>query len=492
VHKDKVLKSWITSVRLIDEVRTVETKHHHELIEETLDRQAKHQNTKTDTLCGPSCHGNTSQSNAVSSILSSATNFVKLPPLTDTEHTLLHKHNGCTKCCHFYMDHHSQSCPNGFLLGKGYKTLTVTDALSAKKGKAVAKLIAKPITATSSTIESINSDNEISATATILPDSPGEYTSDSDEDWDVSCHKVSGLLHHSKHLIWNCQIHSLTDDFPVKMHALIDNSTHITLICPELVDSLGLKKYCLHKLEIVDVAFSKENKKTELYHYVKLSLSSLDCAWTSHIVKALVTPGLCTPVILGLPWLEQNTIVTDHATCTCIDKMKLYDLLNPPLIVPPLPPKPKLHEQIKITKVDKKLVLAELMMVVSDQLKNAKLKPEQVKDFNVTGAVCQRLDVLITQEQLAKKEKKLKTDFQEIFEPIPHAEELPQDVVAEIHIKNTEKTIKSCSYPSPQKYKQAWQILIQQHLDTSQICPSSSLCASPAFIVPKSNPNMLP
>ena len=48
------------------------------------------------------------------------------------------------------------------------------------------------------------------------------------------------------------------------------------------------------------------------------------------------------------------------------------------------------------------------------------------------------------------------------------------------------------SYPSPQEYKQAWQILIQQHLDTRQIRPSSLLCALPTFIVSKANPNVLP
>jgi hypothetical protein len=180
----------------------------------------------------------------------------------------------------------------------------------------------------------------------------------------------------------------------------------------------------LHKPELVDVAFSKEKKKTELYYYVKLSLSSLDCAWTSRVVKAIVTPDLCLPIILGLPWLERNSIVTDHVARTCIDKINLYDLLNPPPIVPPLPPKPKLREQIKITKADKKLVLAELMMVVHDRLKNAKLRPEQVKDFNVAGAIRERLDVLITQEQLNKREKILKAEFKEIFEPIPHANEL--------------------------------------------------------------------
>jgi len=273
-HKDKVLKSWIMSVHLIDEACTVKMKRHCELIEETLNHQAKCQNTKMDTLCGPSHCGNTSQSNAVSGIWSS--NFVKLPPLTNTECTLLHEHDGCTKCHHFYMDHCSQSCPNGFPVGKGYKTLTVTDALSAKKGKAVAKPNAKPIAATSSTIKSVDSDNEISATAAILPDSPGEYTSDSDEDWDVSCCEVSGLPHCSKHLIWNCQIHSLTDDFPVKTCALINNGAHLALICPELVDSLGLKKYHLHKPEIVDVAFRKEHKKTKLYHYISKMTSGLE------------------------------------------------------------------------------------------------------------------------------------------------------------------------------------------------------------------------
>jgi hypothetical protein len=40
----------------------------------------------------------------------------------------------------------------------------------------------------------------------------------------------------------------------------------------------------------------------------------------------------------------------------------------------------------------------------------------------------------------------------------------------------------------PWKYKEAWQILIQQHLDAGCIHPSTL----PAFIIPKSNPNVLP
>jgi len=223
-------------------------------------------------------------------------------------------------------------------------------------------------------IETIDSEDNLSAMAAILPNSPSNYASDSDEDWDVSRHEVSRAPLCSEHLIWNRQINSLMDDFPVKTRALIDNGAHLVLICPELVDRLGLKKYHLKTLELVNIAIRKEKKKTELYYYVKLSLSSLDSAWTSCTIRVIIAPGLCLPIILGLPWLEQNHIVMDHAARTCIDKIKLYDLLNPPLILPPPPPKPHLKEQLKMTRADKKLVLAELMMVCHDCLKNKKLQ----------------------------------------------------------------------------------------------------------------------
>lgn len=86
----------------------------------------------------------------------------------------------------------------------------------------------------------------------------------------------------------------------------------------------------------------------------------------------------------------------------------------------------------------------------------------------------------------------LHSEFKEVFEPILHVNELPTNVYASIQLKDAEKMIKSCLYPSPWKYKEVWSILIQQHLDAGRIRPSSSPCASPAFIVPKANPNVLP
>ena len=145
--------------------------------------------------------------------------------------------------------------------------------------------------------------------------------------------------------------------------------------------------------------------------------------------------------------------------------------MNPSPILPPRPPKPKLREQIKETKLDKKLVLAELLLVCNDRFKDQKLRPVIFEDFNVVGTICGHIEILANKEKLAQLEIKLKSNFREVFEAIPHVSELPTNVLASIHLKNAEQMIKLHSYPSPRKYKEAWGILIQQHLDAGQIQP---------------------
>lgn len=137
----------------------------------------------------------------------------------------------------------------------------------------VAKPYIKVVATTTAIIETVSLDDKITAAAAILPDSDREYNSDSDEDWYVLHHEVSPPIH-GKYLIWCCQLHSLTEDFPVMMHTSINNSMHLILIFPKLIEQLGLKKYKLHKPELVNVAFSNQRN-----NYVKLSLTSLDFVW---------------------------------------------------------------------------------------------------------------------------------------------------------------------------------------------------------------------
>jgi len=164
--------------------------------------------TDANALCGPSRHNNTASSSSTSSSTSNC-----LAPLTEGEHSLLNEHDGCTKCKCFYIGHHSHNCTLGFPTAKGYHMLTISNALAAKKTKATVKTNTKAVSATITAINS--SDDEASAVATVLPNSLGGYSLDSVEDANISCCNVSSPLC-VKHLFWNCQIHRLIDDFPVK------------------------------------------------------------------------------------------------------------------------------------------------------------------------------------------------------------------------------------------------------------------------------------
>ena len=110
----------------------------------------------------------------------------------------------------------------------------------------------------------------------------------------------------------------------------------MVLIRPEIVEELGLPIFALKEPEIVDVAISFSEtglsitQKT-LVHYVKLRASSSDSIFQLRVVHAVVCPGLCMPVVFGLPFLEINDIICDHKNRACIvrDKNLNYNLLKP-------------------------------------------------------------------------------------------------------------------------------------------------------------------
>src|ERR1700678_1860097 len=117
---------------------------------------------------------------------------------------------------------------------------------------------------------------------------------------------------------------------------------------------------------------------------------------------------------------------------------------------------------------------------------------EKTADLDIVSAVRQRIESLALEASLRKEEAEIREDFRDLFEPIPHVNRLPTDCLAEIHLKDPTLRVKGRTYPCPQKYRESWQILIKQHLDAGRIRPSSSPHASPAFIVPKSDPTALP
>jgi len=96
------------------------------------------------------------------------------------------------------------------------------------------------------------------------------------------------------------------------------------------------------------------------------------------------------------------------------------------------------------------------------------------------------------QQKYTALEEKLKTKFGRTFEPIPHVDELPDDVYCRIKVKDATRTISRKTYGCPCKYCDAWKTLIDNHVESGKIRLSNSAFASPSFIIPKSDPTALP
>ena len=149
------------------------------------------------------------------------------------------------------------------------------------------------------------------------------------------------------HYIWHANVHGVSE-FPTPVDCLLDNGAHLVLIRPETVADLGLKIRKLHKPQLATVAIKSKRHTFHLFDYVHLTLSSLNNAWTSQPVRALIAADLCTNILLGLPFLKHNKIVIDHDSDTVIDKITGFDLLNENKIFPLLhPPKPRVSPKQK-------------------------------------------------------------------------------------------------------------------------------------------------
>ncbi|KAK0236507.1 hypothetical protein EDD85DRAFT_791801 [Armillaria nabsnona] len=146
------------------------------------------------------------------------------------------------------------------------------------------------------------------------------------------------------HLLWMCAIENRDTSAQnpcTDITALVDDGAHLVLIRPQLVDHLKLKCCLLPEPIEIGVAMSDSPfPACRLTEWVKLKPHNITNAWPSHTVRAIITPGLCSDVILGLLFLEANQIVIDHHACTIIAKQTGFDLLHPQTPIPHTAPLP--------------------------------------------------------------------------------------------------------------------------------------------------------
>ena len=180
----------------------------------------------------------------------------------------------------------------------------------------------------------------------------------------------------------------------------------------------------------------------------------------------------------------------DHELRTCIDKVTGYDLLNPLKITRTvIKPKPRFGPDLK---KKQKAVAADIKSLFPQTLSSLNESAENRMPCPI-AAIRNRVETLVSEEQLRLKDAEFKDRYLDLFPPdVPDVAELPDDVLMNVKLRDELKPMVARAYSCPHKYREGWKTLIQQHLAASRIRPSNSDYVSPAFIVPKADPNVLP
>ncbi|KAH9939459.1 hypothetical protein B0H21DRAFT_698417 [Amylocystis lapponica] len=253
------------------------------------------------------------------------------PRLTKDEKELLRKYSGCFTCRKFFVDHQSKTCPNGYPKGAGYRTLTMSN-VNSTKAKSDGKENQKPRVA-AVTDDNTASDGEAEVVAAVVNGSPLAATSGilgTGSDSDNSEYVLASVS--VPHIPWSAVIHLLGVGYSDPLPMLINSGSTTVLIRESLVASLNLRRWKLPHPKAMGSAWAdKEEVATE---FVKLHVSSPNFAWSSVTCHAIIVPSLCSPVILGRPFLKSSHLVVDHNCDTIVDKRTEQNILD---TTPPAP-----------------------------------------------------------------------------------------------------------------------------------------------------------
>jgi hypothetical protein len=379
------LPKWLDEVKRIDDLIRAERADFDAFTKTTRDNTRR-----SNMLSEPSrCANVTANPN------NSNTSRPVLPKLTSVERQLLYDNEGCLKCRRVFVAHRSTDCPNNFPEPTTYKPLTQSFV------ELIRKRVKKPVAAIAgpSNNDEANESSTYAPIATVMgmSSNPTAYAAsnltnviegDSLSDDSVSNKEntppVPFQAHASSvltammddvapltvpHLYWRCAVSGPKNEFPVIFKALMDHGADTVFISEAFATSLCLKHRKLNQDMSVEMAMPGEGKKqvVTMSEWVKLQLYDPLGGWQSKTIRAVIAPSLCSPVILGLPFLSHNKIIVDHQARTAIAKDSGFDLLNPKPPAPKPPPKKKLKEFFRDLQEDRKIMLAELKMVCAER-----------------------------------------------------------------------------------------------------------------------------
>ncbi len=410
-----------------------------------------------------------------------------IPKLTDNDRKLLNDHEGCYKCRRFYTGHVASECKT-WPDPATYKPLTQKLALDAKALKDTGRTRGNVATV----VDDLD-DDAVAAVSSASPPARASCVLGSGSDSEVC---VAPL--YSSHTVLRAVVLSHAVE-STPMSTLIDSGAHTVLIRQDVVNRLQLRQYPLPAPHKLGNAWG--TGETESKVYVRLRIALPDFSWTSVSCRAIVVPSLCAPVILGKPFLEANQIVEDHHARSLVHKPSGLNLLNPsplPSAPTPSPAQRRLDQQDQQrAEHDERRIrhlhfLRELNSTTALHRINADNHTVDSSTIAAT-AIRDRVESLAYQATLNTENINMKLEFADLFpDDIPHIDLLPTDVYHRFVLKDANMTIARRQYDCPKKYREAWKSLLQQHLAAGRIRESDSPYASPAFLIPKSDPTAMP
>jgi hypothetical protein len=260
VNKTVDFKGWLGEVKRIDDLMRAERK------EFELIAKAGRDSRRGTPFGEPSQCVNQAVASTSTSRRTPRTGKT-LPKLTDGERQLLFDNDSCLKCRHFFANHHSSNCPNNFLSGTNYRTLTQADVDRAKAPHSNRKA-AVAIVPTIEEGDSLNSDRTtpmmhpvtaVMATShpiaymppndsSVIEAGSGSETSDevstiSPEHEPRACPQEADIAPiRGRHLSWKCVLADARLEFPAETDAMIDDGCHLVLIREDLASSLAVRR----------------------------------------------------------------------------------------------------------------------------------------------------------------------------------------------------------------------------------------------------------
>ncbi|EIW59628.1 uncharacterized protein TRAVEDRAFT_81080, partial [Trametes versicolor FP-101664 SS1] len=346
----------------------------------------------------------------------------KVPRLTEDERRILMENNGCFKCRRIGAGHQSKECPNGFPDLAAYNANSLAEQLRLKSTK-----IDTPKVAAITISKDDNDEDYVMAVAAVTS-SPIAVSSAVLSDGDSSDDDVHDPSFSVPHVTWHVHVKSPCDN--PEAITLIDTGSPLALIRDDAVERLQLRRRKLHTP--VPLGNTFDGGETSAKEWCKLTVSTPDGSWTSVSVWALIVSLLCSPIILGTPFLSRNRILVDYQYLqACFSLRQHRDVIR----------------ELKSQFGKEDALPAPVAPVDSTSM----------PPWDRVATVRERVEELAFLETLKREDVAMKTQFTDCFpDDIPHLDSLPKDEYHHIRLKDANMTIVRRQYDCPKKYREAW------------------------------------